>query len=135
MEFLKAIAASLWPKKHRKTWFPTPSLIESRGAMVSGALEFVIFGSFEWFQFARHFLAVANHFAKGNIGTQLVAVFLIVISEFFYPLSLLCIILAIEGAIRFVAALISGEVVPSLPVVLASRLWDRLHRNSQPVSS
>jgi hypothetical protein len=40
------------------------------------------------------------------------------IEFFLYPLSLLLAFFVIEGFVRFAAALISSEVVPSLPVVL-----------------
>lgn len=131
MEFLRAVLASLFPQKGREGYRPASTVIYLRAALVSGLLEFFLFGYCEALQFHRHFLLVADHFAAGNAGTQLVALVLMVVSEFFYPLSLLCIILFVEGAVRALAAGFFDEVVPSLPVWAAMRLWHRYFRPSR----
>jgi hypothetical protein len=54
MNFLKAFAASLFPKNRREWWFPDSSPILIAAAFLSGALEFALFGYIEWLQFRKH---------------------------------------------------------------------------------
>ncbi len=127
----KAAVASLWPQNLRRWWYPEPPYLLIRGAAISGALEFLLFGYAEFTQFRAHFLAQAAHFSQGNEGTQLAALAVIVVAEIFYPVSLLLIVLTVEGAIRFFAGVLFDEAVPSLPFWLSIRLWDRFVRKSQ----
>lgn len=129
MDFPKAVLSSLWPQKLRKWWLPESAPMFIRATVVSGVIEFNLFGYLEFLQFRKHFLAVANHFAQGNVGTQTAALFVVAGAEFFYPLSLLLIFLTAEGFLRAIAAAILGETLPSFPVTLVARLWGALHRD------
>ncbi|HEY3929584.1 MAG TPA: hypothetical protein VGL89_14510 [Candidatus Koribacter sp.] len=132
MDLLRSTVASLWPQKTYRWWYPTERTALAHGTAISGFLEFVIFGYLESQQFAHHFALVANHFASANEGTQLAAIAIQVVAELFYPLSFVCIFLAFEGFIRFVAGAIVHEAVPDLPLTLAVRLWLRYIRKPRP---
>lgn len=132
METWNAILASMWPQKYRKWRFPEAPPLLVFGTWVSGLAEWTIFGVLEYLQFRKHFLAQADHFAQGNSGTQVAALAVIVVAELFYPLSLLLILMAAEGFIRFVSGAILREPMPSLPVVIGVRLWDRFVRRPHP---
>ncbi len=128
MNFLRALIASLFPRKYRAAWrsqsFPNLLL----AAFLSGVLEFTVFGYFEFLQFRKHFVALADYFSQGNETTQAAALLLLAVSELFYPLSLLLILLAAEGFLRAVAAAIPGEVLPSVFVAFPVWLWSRWRR-------
>jgi hypothetical protein len=131
MQFVKAIFASLWPRNHRNRWHRDTGSMLVRAAVISGVLEFLLFGYLEFLQFRKHFLALADHFAQGNETTQTAALLVVAASEFFYPLSLLFIVFFAEGFLRALAGAIVGEVLPSFPVVISARLWDLFHRNEK----
>jgi hypothetical protein len=133
MELLMATLASFVPAKYR-TW--GESLEKStivRGSVISGVLEFVLFGDLAFLQFRKHFLALADHFAQGNVGTQTAALLVVAASEVFYPLSFVLIFLAVEGVLRALSGAIIGEPLPSLPVALAARFWAWAHRPHRSV--
>ena len=122
MDFFKDVLASVLPASRRER------LCSPHAAFVSGLLELVIFASLEWIQFRKHFVALAEYFAPYNTGTQTAGLLLLVVSEFFYPLSLFFILLAFEGFCRAVSAAILGDVSSSLFVGLVLRLWTGLRR-------
>ncbi len=133
MELLKAMLTSLWPQKYRTWTTPEmkPTLVHA--SVLSGMLEFILFGYLAFLQFRKHFLALADHFASGNETTQAAALVLVGASEFFYPLSLALIFFAAEGFVRALSGAIVGEVLPSLPVALVARVWTRVHRSPRHV--
>jgi hypothetical protein len=128
MELLKATLASFVPARYRTWGEPLENSTLVRASIISGVLEFLLFGDLAFLQFRKHFLAVADHFAKGNVGTQTAALLVVAASEFFYPLSLVLIFLTAEGFLRALSGAIIGEALPSLPVALAARLWAWAHR-------
>ncbi len=123
MEWLRAMLASLWPQKQVRWWYPSEPYMLVRATAITGALEFLVFASLECMQLRAHVVANANHFANGNAGTQLVALFVVVIAELFYPLSALLIVMATEGFIRFVAGAIVHQPVPAFWLALGVKLW------------
>lgn len=135
MILLRSIVASLWPQKIVRWWHPAEPRMLLHGAVISGVVEFLLFGYLEVLQFEKHFVANAQHFSAGNETTQLVALIVVVAAELFYPLSFLLIVLAIEGLIRTISAGFIGQVLPSLPVMLAVRLWGRRHRAAREIAS
>jgi hypothetical protein len=61
---------------------------------------------------------------RANQTTQAwLAVVLFIEYVLFHPLGLLCLYLAFEGFIRFAGGIAASEVVPSLPVVLALKIY------------
>ncbi|HEX8927242.1 MAG TPA: hypothetical protein VF786_15690 [Terriglobales bacterium] len=135
MLLLRSIVASLWPQKIVRWWHPAEPRMLLPGAVISGLVELLLFGYLELLQFEKHFAANAQHFSPGNETTQLVALIVVVAAELFYPLSLLLIFLAIEGFIRTISAGFIGQVLPSLPVMFAVRLWARRHRATPEIAS
>ena len=119
---------SLWPQKRCPGFVRAATSLSVRAAVASGVIEFNLFGYFEFLQFRKHFLALADHFASGNETTQTAALLVVAASEFFYPLSLVFILLILEGFLRALAGAILGEVVPSLPIALFVRLRSFVHR-------
>jgi len=132
-EVLTAVLASMWPQKYRRWRYPDTPPILVLGTFISGTLEWIVFGWLEYLQFHKHFLTQADHFAQGNSGTQVAALAVIVVAELFYPLSLVLIIMAAEGFIRFVSGAILREPMPSLPVWIAVHLYDRLTGRPKPI--
>ncbi len=132
-EVLSAVVASLWPQKYRRWRFPEKPPLLVLGTFLSGTLEWVLFGWLEYLQFRRHLVAQAAHFAEANEGTTVAALVVIVVAEVFYPLSLLLIIMATEGFIRFVSGAILREPLPSLPVAIGVRLYDRFTGRPKPI--
>ena len=135
MLLLRSIVASLWPQEMLRWWHPGEPRALVHGAAISGAIEFVLFGFLELLQFEKHFVANAQHFSAGNESTQLIAVVAVIVAELFYPLSFVLILMAVEGFLRAVAAGFVGQVVPSLPVTVAARLWMRTHRAADGLAS
>ena len=129
MELLRSVIASLWPQKKMRWWFPDEPAMLARGAAISGAIEFLVFGYLEIVQFEKHLVANANHFASANETTTILALAAVAVAELFYPFSLLLIVLTVEGFIRGVAGAMVGEAVPSLPVTTGARLWLRYRRS------
>lgn len=64
------------------------------------------------------------HLAGTGEMVQSAALLVTTLEFLIYPLSLLLVYFAAEGMARFVAGLISSQVVPSLPVFLAFRMAD-----------
>jgi hypothetical protein len=127
MELLKAVIASFWPQKYRTWGEPEMKASVVHAAVLSGVLEFCIFGYFAFLQFRAHFLALADHFGPGNETTQTAALLVVAASEFFYPLSFVLLFFTLEGFVRALSGAIVGEVLPSFPVALFARLWHRMH--------
>ncbi len=122
MLFLKALVDSFKPRKYREVFVTAPV------AFISGSLELLVFGYLEFLQFRQHLLALTDYFSQGNETTQGTAVLLIMVSELFYPLSLIFIFLAAEGFARATSAAIVGDRMPSLLVSVPLKLWERFHR-------
>jgi hypothetical protein len=128
MELLRGILASLWPQKKLRWWYPEEPQMLAHGAVISGAVEFILFGYLEFTQFEKHFVANANHFASANETTTVLALAVVAIAELFYPLSLLLIVFIAEGFVRAVSAYFVGEAFPTFPLAIGVRLWLRYHR-------
>ena len=134
MQLLSAILASLWPQKYRRWRYPEHPNLLLRGTVVSGMLEWIAFGFLEFMQYRKHFLAQAEHLSQGNEGTQVAALFVVSAAEFFYPLSLVLIFFSLEGLLRAISGAILDEPLPTLPLALYARLYDRLRgRRPQPL--
>lgn len=131
MELLRSVVASLWPQKKLRWWYPEEPQMLAHGAAVSGVVELLLFGYLEVLQFEKHFVANANHFASANETTTVVALAAVAFAEFFYPVSLLLIVLSVEGLLRAVTGALVGEAIPSLPVSIGVRLWLKYRRTPQ----
>jgi hypothetical protein len=125
-ELVSAAVASLWPQRYRRWRYPEAPTLLVLGTAISGTVEWIVFSWLETLQFRKHLFAQAGHFAEANEGTTVAALAVIFVAELFYPVSLLLIILAAEGFIRFVSGAILREPMPSLPVSIAVHLYDRL---------
>lgn len=124
--FFRGIVLSFLPRPYWRSWRPSSTVDFVRSAAVSGLLESVVtlyllvIGYF-------HFLVVRGQMrplAGANEGTQLYFFAILSIEYAFHPLSLICLYLAGEGALRTWAAVFTDEALPSLPLTLAVLIQD-----------
>jgi hypothetical protein len=122
---------SFCPESFRRTHRPDSSARVVMFARWNGLLQFVLFASLLGLRYA-HFISLRAH--QWSPVTQRVSdvqesgLFIESTLEFLlYPLSLLLIFFTLEGLLRFAAGLISGDVVPSLPVSISCVVLH--HRN------
>ena len=134
--FFLGIFYSLLPKNYWRSWRPSSTVDFARSAIASGVIECVgflyllIHGYF-------HFLVVRTHQLQGventNEGTQLYVLVLLSIEYVFHPLSLICMGLMADGALRAWAAFLSDEILPSIPVRLVAwvQAWQQARQQKK----
>ena len=131
-DLIRDFVLSYCPAGVRRKAPPDSSLTTLRAAIWGGlaqqllAAVALILGFKQYFIWRAH--SMAAHTAGSNETGQAIAVIVIALEYLLHPLSLFLLYLAIEGFIRFVGGLITGEVVPSLAVSLlfqASSLFAR----------
>lgn len=122
------ILFSFLPKAWWRSWRPLSTVDLGRAAVLSGLLECAAF-TYLLVRGYSHFLVVRTHqlqaAADTNPGTQLYLLLFVSLEYVFHPLSLMCLYLAGEGALRAWAAYFTDEVIPSLPLRLVVFLQDR----------
>jgi hypothetical protein len=130
-----SIFASLFPARYRQRWFHDADLDVKRGAILSGWAELVAAGFTLWLRYPAFYQAqteaayalmrarmhgyhdsIAEGVAGFGIGPMITFQYL------FKPLNLLLVYLCIEGALRLLPAMVTSEVVPSLPLQLVAWL-------------
>jgi hypothetical protein len=126
-ELLRDVALSFCPASVRNSNRPGSLSRVLLAAIVTGPLQTFLF--FKWFLAGYFsFLALRAQQLQGSIQrmnqTTQAWFLLVLFIEYvlFHPWGLLCLYLAVEGAIRFIAGVGASEVVPSLPVVLAFKI-------------
>lgn len=147
-EFLLAllgIFVSLFPERYRKRFFPNASVDTQRGALLSGIVE--MFGCLALFIVRYLFFiqwrpqTVAELAKKkgveevlGNTMVQFGIGMTTMLEYLIQPLTLLIIFFIFEGLVRGLAAFISGEVVPSLPLQAVAWLHGLSERRAKEIS-
>ncbi len=139
LTFLASVLLSLLPLRWRRGWGTVYELELSRGAFFSGLLEFaggltLLVVRYFFFLDAR-FKAIAGVMiahgaeeAMGNRYFQYGAGTVTLIEYLIHPFSLLLIYFLFEGLVRFSAALITGEIVGTMPLhllALAHGRWSK----------
>ena len=127
--FFRGIFYSLLPKDYWRSWRPSSTVDFARSAMASGFLESAVSFSLLGRDYLHFFAIRARQMeaaTEANQTTQLYFLLLVTIEYVFHPLSLILLVLSGEGVLRFAAAFISDEVVPSLPIKLVFFVRDRL---------
>ena len=141
LNLLRDLLLSYCPEAIRRKAPPSSSLVTLRASIWSGLAQQLLAGLALLLGFRPYFVwrahSMATQIAGSNETGQTIAVVVIVFEYLLHPLSLLLLYLAIEGFIRFVGGLVTGEVVPSLAVSLffqASSSFVRLraHRTATP---
>jgi hypothetical protein len=124
----EALFYSLLPDRARGRWRAESSVLLERAALLSALLELLAGGCTLLLRFHLFFVertilldaATQGRLSHGNEGTQLYGTWIILLDFFVQPATLLLMGMAAEGAVRAVAAGFMDEVLPSLPVALAS---------------
>lgn len=132
-DFFLGIFYSLLPKDYWGSWRPASTVDFVRSALISGIVEcgvglYALWHGFPYF-FARRAQEMKEA-ANANETTQAYFVGILLIEYAFHPLSLLCIGMAMDGAIRTWAALFD-EVVPAFPIKLVSVVRQHLKSRQQ----
>lgn len=127
-DFFRGIYYSLLPKTYWRGWRPSSTVDFVRSAVLSGLVECatglcLLAVGFLHFMASR---AQQMQPADINAGTRLYFLVILGLEYVFHPLGLIGIFLAAEGALRFSAAFLTDEVIPSLPIKLALLARDRL---------
>src|SRR5258706_8449605 len=128
---LLSIVASVFPERWRRRWFQDADLDVKRGAVFSGLAQIFVPGLTLWLRYPAYYnaqLAAAygavqgrggpDHIREGFAGFALGP--LTMFQYILTPLNLLLIYWCAEGGIRLMATLVTGEVVPTLPLQLAA---------------
>jgi len=126
--FFQGIYYSLFPRDCWRWWRPSSTVDLVRSAILSGLLECAI-GLCLLVVGFWHFLASRAQQlqpADASEGTRLYFLGILILEYVFHPVALIGIFLAAEGGLRFSAAFLTDEVVPSLPIKLALLLRGRL---------
>jgi hypothetical protein len=122
LNLLRDFMLSYCPASVRHTAQPASSLTTLRSATWGGLAQLLLAGMALILGLKRYFAwrayGMATQIAGSNETGQAIMVVVVALEYFLHPLSLLLLYLAIEGSIRFVGGLITGEIVPSLAVSL-----------------
>jgi hypothetical protein len=129
LHFLISQFESLWPERYRREFEVSPA-----SAMTSGILQFLIcLGLFIY-----RYLALASNEVFGGTTTALKAMevagdsavagsgIFVLMQYVIQPLTLVLVYFALEGLIRFTAAFVTGEIVPTVPLAVVAWLHGRV---------
>lgn len=139
MNLLRDALLSFCPEAFRRKHRPCSSSSLVTAAIVLGLVQSLICALL-LVQRYQHFLVARAHLLADQMNgrpewVQSGGVAIITFEFFLYPLSLLLLYLGLEGFLRFAAGITASEVVPSLPVVFASRSRRPLGRDGRPNNS
>ncbi len=129
LSFLLSVVFSVVPARYRRRFLVDPDLNVQRGALVSGVVETVGCALALWLRYppyvqgrmAEAGAAVAKAGGSDNISQGVAAYSTAGLSLFEYivqPVSLMLVFFFLEGMARLTAAVVTGEVLPTLPLQL-----------------
>lgn len=140
-EFLLTLGASYLPQYYRERWIGPVAPDLARGALLTGIAQAVvclglyIFGYLRWFAYVGALLARAAASSTVAISERDFAAGMgmtVMISYLLRPTTMLVTYFALEGTVRMAAALVTGETVPTLPLVLAALVQRKIeHRRRE----
>ena len=127
LKFLLSVVFSVVPPRYRGRFLADPDVNVQRGALFSGIVETVVCALLLWLRYppyvqgrmAEASAAVAKAGGSDNISQGVAAFSTAGLSLFEYivqPVSLLLLFFLVEGIARLTAAVVTGEVLPTLPL-------------------
>lgn len=132
---LLSIFVSLLPRRYRGYWFGDGNLDLRRGAILSSILQFVGCCAAMWALYPAFIrerfgeasaAAAASH--PGDKAMEGFAIFaygpMAAVEYIVRPLTLVLVYFALEGAVRIVSTVASGEILPTLPLQLVAWTHD-----------
>ena len=130
---LRDFLLSFCPAGIRRQRRPDSQLTVLRSATWAGLAQLLLAALFLIMSLKRHFVLRAQqlgpHMTGSNETGQAVVALIVFLDFLIHPLSLLLLYLAIEGLVRFVGGIITGEVVPNLLVSLYFKTTNSLSRS------
>jgi multisubunit Na+/H+ antiporter MnhF subunit len=135
---LRDFLLSYCPSWVRRNWRPGSQLTSLRASTWSGLAQFLLAAAALIVRFKVYFVVrghqLTARIAGSNETGQAIIAVIVALEFLLHPLSLFLSYLAIEGFIRFVGGIVTGEIVPSLLVSLyfktadsVSESWRRRH--------
>lgn len=140
LEFLLSLGASYLPRLYRERWIGPVAPDLARGALLTGiaqmfvCLALFVLGYLRWFAYVGALLAQAAATSTVAISERDFAAGMgmtVMISYLLRPTTMLLTYFGLEGMVRMAAALVTGETVPTLPLVLAAVVQRKLERRRQ----
>jgi hypothetical protein len=129
---LRDFLLSYCPASVRRSMRPESMLRTLHAATWSGFAQSLLAGLILILRLKSHFILRTHEFGPQITGSnetgQAIIVVIFVLDYLVHPLSIFLLYLAIEGFIRFVGGLITGEVVPSLAVSLLFKALNSFSR-------
>lgn len=134
LKLLLSIVASLVPERYRYQWFSDAEVSVKRGAIASGYLQASLSGLVLWLRYpafvhGREQMVIDAIRAQGGgadhirEGFAMIPVGAMAIYEYLVlPLSLFLAYFVVEGCIRIMAAVTTGEVLPNAILALLAAL-------------
>lgn len=137
-DFVVFLGASFLPRYYRQRWIGPVSPDLGRGALFTGIIQLLlcfallIIGYFRWLAdigtlFAQNYIRSGGAPMSGEMYSAGVGVTAYV-SYLLRPTTILLMYFAVEGAARLTAAVVTGETIPTLPLVLAALIQKRVAR-------
>ena len=130
---LRDFLLSYCPAAVRRTLAPESTLRALRAAIWGGLAQLLLAGLVFLIRLKSYFVVrghqLAPQIAGSNETGQTVAAAIVALEYLIHPLSLFLLYLALEGLVRFMGGLITGEIVPSLFVSLGFMAVDSFSRS------
>ena len=129
LKMLLSIVMSLVPLRYRKAWFHDVDVNVTRGAYISAILEALGGGAllaFRYIWYLIHRQQILEQMAGAKTEYDQIALayrgvtVLTFIEYLLLPSTMLLICIAIEGAIRMFAIIVSSEILPTFPLAVVS---------------
>ncbi|MBI2955872.1 MAG: hypothetical protein HYY26_01035 [Acidobacteria bacterium] len=135
--YLAGALLSLLPPRYRRAvgWLPEvhfqkaaflSGLLQSLGCLIAIIFRYLFFFQHRVMDLGGQVIARGAEEALGAKSVQFAMGFTTTIEYIFHPVTLLLIYFALEGAVRFVAALVTGEIVGTLPLYAVGWAHGRL---------
>jgi hypothetical protein len=130
---LRDFLLSFCPDGIRRQRGPGSQLTVLRSATWGGLAQLLLAALLLIMRLKRHFALRAQqlgpHMAGSNETGQAIVALIVFLDFLIHPLSLLLLYFAIEGLVRFIGGLITGEIVPDLLVSLYFKTADSASRS------
>ncbi len=133
------MALSLLPKAWRRGWGTAWEVDLTRGALVSGVLQclacaitlgfgYLVFAQHRMGEYSAMLIAKGAELAMADKGMQYATGMVTLLEYLLHPVSVALMYFSFEGLVRFAAALVTGEVVGSMPLYVAAAAQQGMSR-------